>query len=101
MAEVNSERIFEAELWRLKAQGLAAGGNAAQAEAVLARALETAERQQAKALALRAARDLAQIRVEQSRREDARALLAPICNWFSEGAATPDLRQARTLLGSL
>ncbi len=38
---------------------------------------------------------------QQGKRVEARALLAPVYGWFTEGFATIDLQEARTLLGDL
>ena len=35
---------------------------------------------------------------EQGRREEARDLLSPVYGWFTEGFATPDLKDAKALL---
>ena len=32
---------------------------------------------------------------------EAHGLLTPVCNWFTEGFDTPDLREARALLSAL
>jgi predicted ATPase len=37
----------------------------------------------------------------QGKRDDARALLAPIYGWFTEGFDTADIQEARTLLEEL
>ena len=97
----NSERIFEAELYRLKARALlvrGAPGAKAEAQSLLDRALSTARSQHAKALELRSALDIAQLWIDQGRREDALGLLAPVYGWFSEGFDTQDLKQAKALL---
>ena len=102
IVEVNSEKIFESELYRLKAQALRRVGTPAaitEADAMLDRALQTARAQQAKSLELRIVRDLAQSRATDGERREARELLASTCKWFNEGAETQDMRQARTLLG--
>ncbi len=36
-----------------------------------------------------------------SMREEARELLAPVCDWFTEGFNTLDLKQAKALLDEL
>lgn len=72
-----------------------------QAEAAFRSALETARRQTAKALELRAAIDLARLWQAQGRRKEARELLAPVCDWFTEGLDTKDLRDAKALLVDL
>jgi predicted ATPase/class 3 adenylate cyclase len=100
----NSERIFEAELYRLKARALLVRGAPdaePEAQSLLDRALTTARSQHAKALELRAARDLAALWINQGRREAALDLLAPIHAWFTEGFDTQDLKQARALLDQL
>jgi hypothetical protein len=38
---------------------------------------------------------------KNDRREEARALLAEIYNWFTEGFDTPDLKDAKALLDEL
>jgi tetratricopeptide (TPR) repeat protein len=97
----NSERIFEAELYRLKARALLARGAPDSATELLEKALATARTQRAKALELRAATDLSAIWVKQGRCEEARHVLAPIHGWFTEGADTHDLKQAKALLDEL
>ena len=64
-------------------------------------ALIIAEEQEAKLWELRAAVSLARLRRDQRRRADARGLLAPVYGWFTEGFATPDLREAKALLDAL
>jgi DNA-binding SARP family transcriptional activator len=97
-----SERWWDAELHRLRAELLLAGGaDAAEAEAGLTRALEIARGQQARSLELRAARALAGLWAGSGRTAEARELLAPVYSWFVEGLETPDLEGARALLSSL
>jgi predicted ATPase len=38
---------------------------------------------------------------QQGQGNEARALLAPIYSWFTEGCDTADLQEARALLGEL
>ena len=38
---------------------------------------------------------------DQGKRQQARDLLAPVYNWFTEGFDTLDLQQAKALLGEL
>ncbi len=38
---------------------------------------------------------------DQGRRDEARALLAPIYDWFTEGFDTADLKDAKALLDAL
>ena len=56
---------------------------------------------QAKSLELRATTSLARLLASQDRRDEARAMLADIYNWFTEGFDTADLIDAKTLLDEL
>jgi predicted ATPase len=100
-ANHNSERIFEAEMHRLKARALllcGAAGSETHAQSLLDRALTTARSQHARSLELRAAKDLAALWIGQGRRDEALAFLAPIHAWFTEGFDTQDLKEAKVLL---
>jgi predicted ATPase len=67
----------------------------------LGQALAVAHRQQAKMLELRAATSLARLWQQQGQHAAARALLAPIYGWFTEGFDTADLQDASALLQKL
>jgi hypothetical protein len=100
----NSERIFEAELYRLKARALLVRGApdaSTEAQSLLEQALTTARSQDAKALELRAATDLAALWSNQGMRNRALDLLAPVHARFTEGADTQDLKDAKALLHQL
>jgi class 3 adenylate cyclase len=100
----NNERVFEAELYRLKARALLVRGTpdaATEAQSRLEQALTTARSQHAKALELRAGMDLAALWIDRGRREDARELLAPIYAGCTEGFETNDVKQAKALLDRL
>ena len=71
------------------------------ARASLEQALEIARRQAAKSLELRAACSLARLLGNTNRRDEARAMLADIYNWFTEGFDTADLKDAKALLEEL
>ncbi len=104
MANHNSERIFEAELYRLKAHALlirGAPGTDPELQSLLEQALAVAKSQHAKALELRAAKSLAALWVNQGRRAEALSLLAPIYASFTEGFETRDLTEAKDLLDQL
>jgi predicted ATPase len=73
----------------------------AEAEACFQQALDVARRQEAKALELRAAMSLTRLWQQQGKRDQARALLAPIYGWFTEGFDTADLQVAKALLEAL
>jgi predicted ATPase len=101
--EQTGGRFYEAELHRLQAELLLQQTAApwGEAEASLQQALELAHRQQAKSLELRAAVSLARLWQQQGKCDEARALLAPIYGWFTEGFDTADLQEARGLLEEL
>jgi predicted ATPase len=94
------ERFYEAELSRLTGVLHLAQAPTAQAEAEanMRHALDVAHHQEAKSLELRTAVSLARLWQGQGRHAEARQLLAPIYNWFTEGFDTVDLREARALL---
>jgi predicted ATPase len=64
-------------------------------------AIDVIRRQGAKSLELRATTGLARLLASQGRRDEARAMLADIYNWFTEGFDTADLQDAKTLLEKL
>ena len=71
------------------------------AEDCFQRALVMARRQDALFWELRGALSLARLRVRQDRPADARAILAPVTNRFTEGFATADLQAAERVLATL
>jgi predicted ATPase len=71
------------------------------AESCFQEALLVARRQQAKSFELRAAINLAQLWRDQGKPNDARDLLRPIYDWFTEGSDTADLKHAKALLDEL
>jgi len=100
LVETTGERYYEAELHRLKGELLLqqAAPEVPHAETCFQQALDIARRQQAKSLELRAAMSLSRLWQQQGKRDEARALLAPIYGWFTEGFDTADLQEAKTLL---
>jgi len=60
-----------------------------------------ARRQQAKSWELRATMSLSRLWQRQSKRAEARELLAELYGWFTEGFDTADLQEARALLEEL
>ncbi len=71
------------------------------AEASYWRAIERARSQEAKSWELRAATSLARLWRDQGKPAEARALLAPVYGWFTEGFDTADLKDAKALLEDL
>jgi predicted ATPase len=102
MAMINSkgERYYEAELYRLKGELLLKQtiDNQAQTEDCFRRSLAIAESQKAKSLQLRTALSFARLYRSQGKLVEARDLLAPIYESFTEGFETDDLRDAAVLL---
>jgi predicted ATPase len=76
-------------------------GHTEVAEELYRKALSIAREQGAKLWELRAAANLARLRLDQGRPAEARDLLAPVYGWFTEGFDTPDLREAKALLDEL
>jgi predicted ATPase len=64
-------------------------------------AVAVARRIGAKAYELRATTSLARLLAKQGNREEARAMLAEIYNWFTKGFDTADLKDAKALLVQL
>jgi tetratricopeptide (TPR) repeat protein len=95
------ERMFEAELLRLRGELLIELDKPSEAEAGLEHALAVARGQQARMWELRATRSLAALWRDHGRKVEARYLLASIYGWFTEGFGTPDLKDAKALLDEL
>ncbi len=72
-----------------------------EAETYFEKAIEVAQRQQAKSWELRAATSLARLWQQQGKRAEARELLAPVYDWFTEGFDTADLKDAKAILDGL
>jgi tetratricopeptide (TPR) repeat protein len=96
--ETTDERLDEAELHRLRGDLLNAAGDRPAAERSYRRAIAVAERQRAKLLQLRASVHLARRWRDEGKHAEARELLAPIYDWFTEGFDTQDLKEAKALL---
>jgi tetratricopeptide (TPR) repeat protein len=102
LVETTEERAFEAELLhRIPGDLLIATGDRAGAAWHYRQAIAVAERQGAKLFQLRASTSLARLWRDRGKRMEARDLLAPIYNWFTEGFDAPDLKDAKALLDEL
>ena len=101
MMEAVGHHQYEPEFYRIRGMALREQKDLAESQAAFAEALRSARGRQMKAYELRAATDLARQWGEQSRREEARELLAPLYGWFTEGFDTADLRKAAVLLAEL
>lgn len=89
------------ELLRIKARVLAARNRTDEAEEMLSRSIMLASESGALSWRLRAANDLARIWQNSARSRDARNLLLPVYEKFTEGYETFDLRYSRDILNSL
>ena len=101
--QTTKESWWEADLHRIAGEIAlkAPQPNAIKAQSYFERALAVARQQQAKSWELRAAMSLARLWRDQGKREEARDLLAPVYNWFTEGFDTLDLKEAKALLEEL
>jgi tetratricopeptide (TPR) repeat protein len=100
--ERSGEMIDTAEILRLKGELLLARDDLPdEAERCFNAAIELARAQHARWWELRATVSLARSLAKQGKREEARAMLANIYNWFTEGFDTADLKDAKALLEQL
>jgi predicted ATPase len=103
VATETGQHYYDAGLYQRKGELLLATDPASceEAEALFSSALDIARAQEAKSFELRAATSLARLWQHQRKRAEARALLAPVYAWFTEGFDTGDLVEAKTLLDEL
>lgn len=105
IGEVRDKRnhFCEPDLFRLRGEVLLAQshGNDAEAETEFRKAVALAAQQACRPLELRAATSLARLLAGKNRRDQARAVLAPIYAGFTEGFEKPDLVEAKALLDTL
>ena len=97
----NDEHLYEAEAHRIRGELLFKQHDPAAAETCFQQALTVARNQQAKSWELRAAMSMARMWLQQNRTDEARQLLAPVYDWFTEGFDTADLIEAKALLDQL
>jgi class 3 adenylate cyclase/tetratricopeptide (TPR) repeat protein len=97
----SEERLYFAEILRLKGLLLSFKGDFEGAERNFLASLDWARRQQAKMWELRSATSLGRLWQSQGKRRDAYELLAPVYDWFTEGFDTKDLQDAKSLLAEL
>jgi predicted ATPase len=103
IADRHQEHGWDSEIDRVRGELLLrkSESNRVEAETCFKRAIEVAQQQSARWWELRATVSLARLLASQGRREEGRARLAEISNWFSEGFDTADLKDAKALLGEL
>jgi predicted ATPase len=73
----------------------------ANAEQCFRTAIKIARGQSARSEELRATTSVARVLAKQGKRDEARAMLAEIYSWFTEGFDTADLKDAKALLDEL
>ena len=117
--EHRGERVYEAEIYRHKGelilQQFKAQGSKCQvpeprsptpapqskAKACFLKAIEIAQKQQAKSLELRATVSLARLWQQQGKQQKAHSMFSEVCNWFTEGFDAKDFQEARMLIEEL
>ena len=95
------ERYYYAEVLRIRGWLLSLRGDPAAAERAYIASLDWARQQQAKSWELRTATSYARLMRDHGRVGEAYKLLAPVYEWFTEGFATKDLKDAKALLEEL
>jgi tetratricopeptide (TPR) repeat protein len=100
-AEQVGMKFDQASMHLLKGRLFEGKSNSREAENSFRTSIEIARRQSAKSLELRATTSLARLLAKQDRRDEARAMLAEIYGWFTEGFDTADLKEAKALLDEL
>jgi DNA-binding SARP family transcriptional activator len=117
LIEKSNNHYFLAGIYQLKGELLiakhrtATGGQGStedllssyiqKAEDCFLEAIKVAQRQNAKSWELKSALSLARLWQQQGKSKQARAMLAEIYDWFTEGFEQPDLIEARALLEAL
>jgi predicted ATPase/class 3 adenylate cyclase len=93
------ENWVDPELWRIKGQ--ACIQNQADAGDCLMQGIDIARRQGSRSMELRLVSNLARLRRDQGQKREARDLLLPVYQQFTEGFKTPDFREATDILGEI
>jgi hypothetical protein len=103
IGEAHRHAFLGPEVYRLEAELLLRSASPAigEAERLLITGMELARTRGEKSLELRAAMSLARLWQYGKKREAARRTLASVYDWFTEGADTHDLQEARRLLAEL
>jgi predicted ATPase len=102
LVEANGDLLYMPEVLRMRGSILLSMPQPSvdEADACFMQSLELSRRQGARAWELRTAVDLAKLWVAQGRFEDARALLQPVFEQFTERPDTADLKAAERLLAT-
>ncbi|MEO0409868.1 MAG: hypothetical protein AAF289_21205, partial [Cyanobacteria bacterium P01_A01_bin.135] len=99
LADQSNERLFAADTYRLMGEFLLSQDNQHQmkAETLFKKSLVVAKQQESTTFELRAATCLAELWNSQGKVSEAKALLAPVYEKFTEGFEFPDLKKAQKL----
>jgi tetratricopeptide (TPR) repeat protein len=100
LIEETGEAHVVPEVYRIRGD-LLVDSTKGDSEADYLKALELARLQGTRLFELRAAMSLASLWADQRKRAEARDLLLPIYDWFTEGFSTPDLKSAKEQLERL
>jgi len=100
LIEETGEGHVVPEVYRIRGD-LLVGSNTGDPETEYLKALDLARLQGTRLFELRAAISLARLWADQRKRAEARDLLVPIYEWFTEGFSTPDLKSAKEQLERL
>ena len=101
-ADRTSDLFWVPELYRLQGELLLGkGAESHEVEESYQKSLEISRQQSSRLLELRSSVSLARLWQSQGKHAEAYQLLAPIYAWFTEGFDTPDLLEAKQLLGEL
>jgi len=101
--ELAGMHFYDASFHRLKGEAILMrdSSRTAQAEECFRKGIGIARSQSAKSWELRATTSLARLLAKQGKRDEARAMLAEIYKWFTEGFDTADLKDAKAVLDEL
>ncbi|MFZ0660646.1 MAG: adenylate/guanylate cyclase domain-containing protein [Candidatus Binataceae bacterium] len=98
----SGQRMHEAEIWRLRGELIVMHrGDPHETQRSFQHAIEIARRQQARSWELRSATSFAAFLHFHDRREEAKAILAPVIATVIEGHESPDFKEATTLMSAL
>jgi hypothetical protein len=93
--------MLDSFYYRMRGRVFLRSGADDEAEKAFRQAIEAAVARNAKSEELRSTVLLAQVLTRHERRDEARAMLAEIYNWFTEGFDTARLKEAKALLDEL
>jgi predicted ATPase len=101
ISQMQGETRWRSQLLYEKGLLLTSAGDDEKAEQAFSEGLEVSHQQKVLLPELRAATGLAKLWQDRGRCREARELLAPVYNWFTEGFDTLDLKEAKALLEEL